>query len=234
VGIVQGLLAQNKKSHQDAYTFEIVPSLHTTGHFQYTGAYVNNHLNADIQAYYERQGVGFLAFKSLDFVDAHTAINYLQIGAIKKWRVNKKVVIMPYVGYLFVQSEGFRDRDSDFWSAIKVEYKLNDQLTIENTMLLLNVVKTELGSSFNNRFKASVVLGQFEFEIYLWYKRNFDNAFKFVSGSTKILFPKIKIHPRFYIRNALAIQSYLSNEKPSFAQQRGILFSTTFPLDFSH
>lgn len=215
------------------YSLLITPRVHSTGHFPYTGAYVNHNTVVDLNVYYERNGIGTFAFKSQGLGDNHSVINYGQLGICTPLSINDKLKVTPYVGYLFSQAKGFRDKNSDFWSGIVIRYKVGTYLVLENTALFLNLTEPELDAAFNNRSHAEITVGKFKFDLLLWYRNNFINHVQNVSGALAINFPPVKISDQISIRNVLAMQSYLTKEKPSFAMHRELLYSLVIPMNLS-
>ena len=67
-------------------TFVITPRINSTGHFPFTGSYINKNVNADINIFFERKTLGFFLFKSHDLEEKNSIVNYLQPGIFKKNR----------------------------------------------------------------------------------------------------------------------------------------------------
>lgn len=104
------LLGQDKQAKP---TFLITPRLNSAGYFPFTGTYVNKNVNADINLFYEYKGNGFFLFKSQDLVDSHSIINYLQSGIFHTFNISPVFKLRAFFGYLFSQTNGFKDEGSD-------------------------------------------------------------------------------------------------------------------------
>ncbi len=214
--------------------FSITTRLHSTSHFPYTGSFINRHLNADINIYYEKNRVGFFLFKAQDLEEKHGFVNYLQPGVFKRFAVGQKLTLSFFGGYLFNQINGFNDNDSDVWGAFNANYVINPHFKIENTALFFNLTKSELHPQWANRTVFSAMYNDFKFDLYVWHNIAFETNFQFTSGAVAINFPHIALSEKVKIRNSFMYQSYLSDNKPSWAMSNGFLFSIAVPIQISN
>lgn len=213
--------------------FIITTRLHSTSHFPFTGSFINRHLNFDVNVYYEKNRTGFFLFKAQDLEDKHGFVNYFQPGVFRRFPVGKKVVLSFFGGYLFNQTAGFSDKDSDVWGAFNASWSINEHFKIENTALFFNLTKPELNTQWANRTVFSAMYSDFKFDLYLWHNIVFESNFQFTSGALAVTFPKIHISEKIKIQNSFMYQSYLSENKPSWSMRNGFLFTIAVPIQLS-
>lgn len=213
--------------------FVITTRLHSMSHFPFTGSFLNRHLNVDINVFYERNRMGAFLFKAQDLEDRHGIVNYLQPGVFKRFPVGKKLTFTLFGGYLFTQTAGFSDKDSDVWGAFHTTWLINDHFKVENTALFFNITKPELSAQLANRTVFSALVKDFKFDFYLWHNIVFETNFQFTSAAVAVNFPKIHLSEKIKIQNSFMYQSYLSENKPSWAMRNGFLFSIAVPIQFS-
>lgn len=229
-GAVPGLGQDPGKAETTKPTFTITPRLNSAGHFPFSGALLNYHANADINVFFEYHRYGFFLFKSIDLEDGHSYINYLQPGVFKKFRINPKFSIGAFVGYVFNQTSGFRDSDSDFYTALVAYWTINDRFKLENTSLFFDLSQTD---KLANRLLLSSTAGGFKFDAYLWNRVVLNTAFHSTSASLAITFPNIRISDVVAIRYTASYQGYITDSKPDYAMLNGWLVSMAVPLTFS-
>lgn len=209
-------------------TFIITPRFNSAGHFPFTGSLLNNNLNFDVNVFYERKNNGFFLFKSFDLADSRSSVNYFQPGIFHKFEITPKLQMRAFFGYLFSQTTGFSDKDSDYYTAGTIYYTFNNNLKLENTALFFDLSQTE---KLANRLLLSYMLKGFKIDLYIWHRWELPNAFHATSASLAVGLPKIKITNALYIQNTISYQGYLSAAKPDFAMQKGLLVSVAFPIN---
>lgn len=218
---------QHKEDTVDAATWVITPRLNTAGHFPFTGSLINKHLNVDLNIFFEQHNYGFFIFKSHDLEDGHSIINYLQPGVFRKFRVSEGVDVRLFVGYLFSQTQGFRDKDSDYYTAAVAYWTLSEKLKLEYTALFFDL---EQNAKLANRLLASWQIRNFRIDFFIWHRTVFKPESHAISSSVAINFPRIRLANGFYVQNTFSYQSYVARAKPDFARREGFLFSLSFPL----
>jgi len=224
------LQIKKKKSKRD---FIITTRLHSTSHFPYSGSFINRHLNADINLYYERNRTGAFLFKAQDLEDQHGLVNYFQPGLFKRFAVGQKLIFSFFGGYLFNQTVRFSDKDSDVWSAFNTSWVISDHFKVENTALFFNLTKSELNSQWANRTVISALFKDFKFDLYVWHNIVFKTNFQFTSAALAVNFPRINLSEKIKIQNSFMYQSYISDNKPSWAMRNGFLFTIAVPIQIS-
>jgi hypothetical protein len=211
-------------------TFLITPRLNSAGHFPFSGALINHNINADINIYYQRGMSGFFLFKSWDLRDPHSIVNYFQPGIFQKFNVGTKVNTGFFAGYIFSQTDGFSDHDSDFFLANVTTWTPGEKLRIENTALFFNLTKPELSTTLANRLLINYFVKKWKFDLYVWERVEFRDKFFATSASFAINFPKIRLTNAVYILNTVSYQGYITDAKPDWAMRDGFLYSLSFPI----
>ena len=188
---------QQKNDSVPEVTFVITPRLNSTGHFPFTGSYINKNFNADINIFYERKTLGFFLFKSQDLEDRHSIVNYLQPGVFKKVVITPSLKLRFFVGYLFAQTSGFRDADSDYYAAVVGYWSIGSKIRLEYTALFFDL---SLGEKLANRFVFSYLTNGFKFDAFVWNRWVFGDGSSSTSAALSVNFPPIKILRRCRFR----------------------------------
>lgn len=228
------LLTSNLASGQDPIrekpSFSVTPRFNSAGHFPFTGSLINNHLNFDVNVFFQYKGNGFFIFKSQDLKDPHSIINYLQPGVFKKFTLGPRVQLGTFFGYLFSQTDGFKDSYSDYYTAAVLYWTISDNLKLENTALFFDLTQS---AKLANRMLLSYKLREFKFDVYLWQRVDWINDLYTTSASFAVNLPKIKLTDAIYIQNTISYQGYLTQAKPDWAMRKGLLISVAFPITLS-
>ncbi|MBS1505755.1 MAG: hypothetical protein JSS79_03820 [Bacteroidetes bacterium] len=223
--------AQVRKRGTDSLSSSVLvitPRFNSAGHFPFTGSLLNTNLNFDLNIFYERKRNGFFLFKSVDLVDPHSGVNYFQPGIFHRFEFSSKVQMRTFFGYLFSQTQGFRDNDSDYYTAASVYWAIRENLKVENTALFFDLSQS---SKLADRLLVSYFNEGFKIDLYVWHRWEWASQSHATSASLAIGFPKIKITRSLSIANTISYQGYLSAEKPSYAMQKGLLISVAFPIN---
>jgi hypothetical protein len=220
--------AQQQKSDTiPEVTFVITPRLNSMGHFPFTGSYINRNFNADINIFFERKTLGFFLFKSQDLEDKHSIVNYLQPGLFKKVELIASFKLRFFVGYLFAQTQGFSDPDSDYYAAVVAYWTLGSKVRLEHTALFFDLSQTE---KLANRFVFSYLERGFKFDVLVWNRLILYDGSSSTSASLSVNFPLIKISDKVSIQSTISYQGYLTRAKPEYAMRNGALFSVSMPI----
>jgi hypothetical protein len=224
------LLAQAQKPAKDSAnrrTLIITPRINSAGHFPFSGALLNKNTNVDLNIFYEHKRYGFFIFQSVDLEDKRSFVNYLQPGIFRKFKLGQEVQLGLFAGYVFSQTTGFRDDDSDYFTAAVVYWTIHPQLKFESTSLFFDLSQS---TKLANRFLLSYSLKGFRFDGYVWYRAVFEQNTHALSSSLALYPPKIKMASSLSIQASISYLGYLTDTKPDFALRDGFLFSVAFPL----
>ena len=204
----------------------ISPRLNSTGHFPFTGALINHHLNADINIFYDRHPVGFFLFKSQDLQEK-SIVNYLQPGVFATVKLSSQLKVRGFFGYLLSQAEGFRDDDSDYYTAATVYWDIAPGFRLENTALFYDLT---LGTKLAERLLLSYQKKKYKLDLYVWHRMVLDEGNHSTSAMLAFTFPQIKISDKTTLLLTSSYQSYLTTNRPGFALKNGFLFSLAMPI----
>lgn len=221
------------KADRQPYSLSLTAKLHSTGHFPYSGIYLNDHVNGEINVTYKNKQFGAFVSKTVDFTDRHSAINYATTGLFRSFRLTKSLKVTPYVGYFLRQSYSFMDDASDLWACVVVTLAVSRSVTIENTVLAGNLVRHQPNVSVANRLNAMFRVGTFKVDAYAWYVHSSGSPLHFVSSSLAITSPDWVITPAVSTRVQVAMLQQMTREKPEGTMRRGILVSLIVPIELS-
>lgn len=204
----------------------ISPRLNSTGHFPFTGALINHHLNADINIFYDRHPVGFFLFKSQDLHEK-SIVNYLQPGVFATVKLNPSLKVRGFFGYLLSQAKGFRDEDSDYYTAATVYWDIAPGFRLENTALFYDLT---LGTKLAERLLLSYQTKKYKLDLYVWHRMVLDEGNHSTSAMLAFTFPQVKLSDKTTLLLTSSYQSYLTTNRPGFALKNGFLFSLAMPV----
>jgi hypothetical protein len=224
-----GLYAQDStKSY-----LQILPRLHSAAYFPFTGALLNRNPVFDVNVYYDsepaaRKSWGFFVFQSFDLKDRRSYVNYLQPGLFATLKLHPTFKVRGVFGYIFSQTEGFRDKDSDYYAAARFMWDPNKHLSIGNTLLYFDFT---IRQKLANRFSIAWSSDKFRAEFFLWDRVVLDEKRHAVSASVAVTFPNIKVGERTAVQITSAYMWYLTSYRPSFALADGFVFTLGVPVD---
>jgi hypothetical protein len=222
----------SKADHQP-YSFSLTTKLHSTGHSIYSGQYLNHHPNAEINLSYKYKGFGASITKSVDVVDPQSSVNFTTIGVSESFKLSESLTVMPYVGLFLRQSHAFADDASDAWACVVVRYRLTSFFTVENTVLVGNLIRHHTKASLANRSNATLWIGKIKVDVYGWYCHSRNSKSHFVSTSLAVTSPDWVISPSISARLQVALLQHVSPERPEGAMKRGGLVSLIVPINLS-
>lgn len=223
MGTAGQVAAQNDSVKRDLV---ITPRVNSAGHFPFTGALLNRNINFDVNIFYERQKLGFFLFQSIDPVDRRSYVNYFQPGIFKRIDFSDNFRMRVFFGYIFSQTTGFRDKDSDYYSAATF-YWTHGKLRIENTLLFFDLT---LSAKLANRLFANYTAGKFRFDAYVWHRWAFASEFHSTSAAFAVNFPAIPLGKKISLTTSAMYQGYITQNKPDYALRSGVLISVAAPI----
>jgi hypothetical protein len=227
--ITSQLLAQTSKSRDSTSrrTLIITPRINSAGHFPFSGALLNKNTNVDLNIFYGHKQYGFFIFQSVDLEDKKSFVNYLQPGVFRKFKLSESVQVRLFAGYVFSQTNGFRDNDSDYFTAPVIYWTIHPNLKFESTSLFFDFNHS---TKLANRFLMTYTIRNFRFDFFVWHRAVFEKNTHALSTSLALYPPKTKIAGNLYIQTSISYIGYLTDTKPDFARRDGFLFSVAFPL----
>jgi len=215
-------------STKAATTLQLLPRLHSAGYFPFSGAYLNHNPVADFNIFYEKRSLGFFVYQSLDLKDRHSYVNYFQPGIFATWKLHPKFKARFFWGYIFNQTHGFRDSDSDYYTAVTLYWDPVEHVSVQNTILFYDYnVKRKLA----NRLLIAVSYPKFKVEGYVWDRTVLEDKQHAISASLALTFPIIKVNEKTSVTITSAYMRYLTSFKPGFALDDGFIFTLAVPID---
>lgn len=209
-------------------TLLINPRLHSSGYFPFTGALLNRDPVFDINIFYEKKMFGFFVFQSIDLVDRHSYVNYLQPGIFATFKLDPKFRVRAFFGYIFSQAQSFKDPDSDYYAATSFYWDLSKHLRFENTLLYYDY---NIQDKIANRFLVGWTSAKLKADFFLWYRKVFAENQGAVSASIALTYPIAKLSNRTTIQLTGAYMWYVTDYKPSFALNDGFIFTVAVPVN---
>ncbi len=143
----------------------IIPRMHSAGYFPFTGALLNHNPVADVNLFFEGKNWGFFVFQSSDLKDYHSYANYLQPGLFATKMLGPKMRLRAFVAYVFGQTTGFIDDDSDYYVDAQLNWSLPGSIRMENTLLFYDLT---IGKKLASRFLVEWSPGNFRAGLYVW------------------------------------------------------------------
>jgi hypothetical protein len=221
---------QSKDSTQYS-SLTIVPRLNSAGYFPFTGALLNHNTNFDINIVYQNKYFGYLLFKSVDLEEKESPINYLQTALFKHFPLSKSLSVRTYLGYLFSQTQSFRDRgDLDYFGAATLYWNITPRLRFENIALFTDV---STQPKLVNRLLLLYTLKDFRFDFSLHERMAFETNHYSTTAVLAVKFPELKLTGRLSAQTTISYQNYLTKVRPDFALNNGFLFSLSFPVKYN-
>lgn len=231
---IKGLAQQSVSKADQPYSLSLTTEFHSTGHLPYSGVYLNNHLNAEINLSWEHRQTGAFISKNIDFIDPRSPVNFSTIGVCHSFQLSKSLKVTPYAGCFLKQTRSWVDKGSDLWAAVMIKVTINAWLFVENTILVGNLVLNPNNVSLANRLNVAASVGKFRLDAFTWYSHSFNSAPHFVSASVAVTSPDWVITPSLSMRLQIAMLQQVANERPENAMHRGALISLIIPLDLSN
>lgn len=213
------------ESGQAALT--INPRFHSAGYFPFTGALLNLNPVADVTFFYEKERFGFFLFQSVDLADRHSFANYFQPGVFASFNVHRSLRIRTIFGYVFSQTQGFRDADSDFYALAMVNWRMSKHIRLENSLQFYD---------YSNRTKLAdrVLLewssGKFRTALFLWQRVVLEDGFSSTSAALSLTISIIELGEKGTLDLTSSYMGFLSARKPDFALRNGFFLTVAVPI----
>ena len=209
-------------------TLQIYPRIHSAGYFPFTGSLLNHNPVADVNIFCEKNAVGFFLFQSFDLKDRHSYANYFQPGLFATLRVNPTFRIRGFFGYIFSQTQSFKDPGSDYYAATTFYWDPTPHLSVQNTVLFYDYnVQRKLA----NRVLVSVSYPKFKVDMFLWNRTVLAEKKQAVSASVAVTFPIIKLSDKASIHLTTSYMRYLTAYRPTYALDDGFIVTIGAPIN---
>lgn len=211
----------------DPPALTIHPRIHSAGYFPFTGALLNLNPVADVTFFYEKEGFGFFLFQSVDLADRHSFVNYFQPGVFASFNVHRSLRIRTIFGYVFSQTQGFRDGDSDYYALATVNWGFSKHLRLENSLQFYDFYHN---TKLSNRLLLEWSARKFRTALFLWQRVALDDPFSSASAALSLTFPIIELGEKASLDITSSYMGYLSARKPDFALRNGFFLTVAVPI----
>lgn len=229
---VKGTAQQSEsKTGKQSYSLEITPKLHSAGYFQYSGVLFNYHPNIELNVTVNYKQFGAFVTKYHDFIDSHSSVNYTTAGLYGSVQLSQQVKVTPYAGYFFAQKHSFMDKASDMWAGLVIRLTIRENIWIENTTLVSNLLHHMATTSLANRLNATLMIGKFRLDSYAWYAHSMHTALHGASTGFAVTSPKWALSQAVSIKAQVTLLQQLTQERPAGAYERGVLVSLIVPIE---
>jgi hypothetical protein len=209
-------------------TLQVYPRLHSGGYFPFTGSLLNHNPVADVNVFYERKSLGFFVFQSFDLKDRHSYANYFQPGVFATLKLNSSLKLRGIFGYVFSQTEAFRDPGSDYFSALTMYWDVSRHVSVQNTVMFYDYT---IQRKLANRLLVSCAYRRFKVDGYLWSRTVLEEKRQAVSAALALTVPIIKIGEKATVHITASYLRYLTSYRPSFALDDGFVFTLGVPVN---
>jgi len=220
------LSAQAMPDSVSRATWVVNPRVHTSGYFPFTGALLNRNLVADVNVFFEKKSLGFSVLQSVDLQDRKSYVNYLQPGVFATWHISPHVRLRGFFGYVFSQTTGFCDPESDYYAAGQVNWIIANGLRIENTLLYYDYT---LNQKLANRLLVEWALKKVKLSGYVWQRTVIDEGFNSTSGAIAVTVP-FEINKKVSVELTATYMGYFTETKPEWALRDGAFITLAVPL----
>ncbi len=221
-------IAQQDQDTTPKTNWTINPRLHTSGYFPFTGALLNRNWVADVNVFMEKKAWGFFLFQSVDLEDRHSYVNYMQPGIFATLRPSQNLRLRAFFGYILSQTNSFCDPESDYYTAVQVNWNVTPSLRIENTLLFYDY---SLSKKLANRFLVEWASGAFRISGYLWQRTVLDENSNSTSGSLAVTYA-FRLSEKASVELTGSFIGYLTQSIPDFALRKGAFLTVAVPLTF--
>jgi hypothetical protein len=209
-------------------TLQIYPRMHSAGYFPFTGSLLNHNPVADVNIFYEKKAVGFFLFQSFDLKDRHSYANYFQPGVFLTMKLRPTLKVRTFFGYIFSQTQCFRDPGSDYYAATSFYWDPAKHLSIQNTVLFYDYTTQR---KLANRVLITISYPKFKVDMFLWNRAVLAEKKQAISASVAVTFPLIKVGEKTSIHVTTSYMRYLTSYRPSYALDDGFILTLGVPVN---
>jgi hypothetical protein len=229
---VKGTAQQSEgKTEKQSYSLEITPKLHSAGYFQYSGALFNYHPNIELNVTVNCKQFGAFITKYYDLIDSHSPVNYTTVGIYRTVQINPQVKVTPYAGYFFAQKHSLMDKGSDLWAGLVTRLTISENIWVENTTLVGNLLHHSASMSVANRLNATLMIRTFRLDTYAWYAHSMHTALHGISTGLALTSPEWALSHTVSLKAQVTFLQQITQERPAGAYERGVLVSLIVPIE---
>jgi hypothetical protein len=201
---------------------------HNAGYFSFTTRIISTNPALDFFYTYDRKSWGLMSFKAFDLYDHTTSNNFMLIMLRKNFRLSNRLTITPHIGTILEQANSVADKGSDISSIIITSYKISNNLTIDHTAILGNLVIEPQSRDWFNRFRILYTQKHWDVTMQACHNNKLidhDNS-EYFSTAMSIFYSRIKVSDHFALNAGVTGVGMLCTNTPSeYAKQNGVFFT---------
>jgi hypothetical protein len=202
--------------------------VHNAGYFAFTTRIISTNPALDFFYTYDRKTWGFMSFKAFDLYDHNTSNNFMLIMLRKSFKLTNRLTVTPHIGGILEQSSSVADKGSDISSIIITSYRISNNLTIDHTAILGNLVIEPSSRDWFNRFRILYTKKHWDVTIQACHNNKMidhDNS-EYFSTAASLFYSRIKVSDHFAFNvGATGVGMLCTNTPSEYAKQNGVFFT---------
>jgi hypothetical protein len=188
-------VAQSKK--QKKYSTTGIGRIHSMGMFYFSGRLISDNPTADVFLNFNYSNKwGVTVFKAVDLYQSSTDYNFMLVMANKNFKINEKLNVNVFGGFLLEQEHHLIDHGSDVIGNVTTTYKLNKYFTVEHMSLFGNLVFERSNADWVNRFKFMFSKNHIDLTGWSWFNNKVFDASSYKSAGISAYYSRIPISSR--------------------------------------
>ncbi|HTH55122.1 MAG TPA: hypothetical protein VL728_03705 [Cyclobacteriaceae bacterium] len=201
---------------------------HNAGYFAFTTRIISTNPALDFFYTYDRKTWGFMSFKAFDLYDHNTSNNFMLMMLRKNFKLTNRLTITPHIGAILEQSNSVADKGSDISSIIITSYRISNNLTVDHTAILGNLVIEPSERDWFNRFRMLYTNGHWDVTLQACHNNKMidhDNS-EYFSTAGSLFYSRIKVSDHLAMNIGVTSVGMLCSNTPSeYAKQNGVFFT---------
>jgi hypothetical protein len=212
--------------NQHDLALKITSRIHSGGFFYFGGKMAEYNPAIDINLTAESRSLGFVLFKAADLADIHSSFNFALAGVYKNIHPAPRLKLTPQFIALIEQPSRIVDEGSDVGVTITTAYKLNNFLTIEETMIFFNLIFETKHLDFINRIRLLYSRKNLDLALMGWHNNNLLDHASHGTAALSLGYNRVKISPRFSMgASIMASSTFISSDKEDVPERNGLIVS---------
>jgi hypothetical protein len=204
---------------------------HSAGYFYYGGKLAERNPSFDITMNLETATVGYTFLKAVDLADIHSSFNFALAGIHKHIAIGKKLKITPQFVVLIEQPTKIVDEGSDVGATFTLTYKPSRSITIEETLILFNLVFETTHLDCINRGRVTWSQKHLDVMLTGWHNNSFLDREAHATSTLSIAYNRIKFGERITVGTAvMGSSTFFSTDSNKVPERHAIVFSLTVSI----
>ena len=202
--------------------------VHNAGYFAFTTRIISTNPALDFFYTYDRKKWGLMSFKAFDLYDHNTSNNFMLVMLRKNFRLSNRLTVTGHIGGILEQSNSIADKGSDVASIILTSYRISNNLTVDHTAILGNIVIEPSARDWFNRFRILYTKKHWDITVQACHNNKMidhDNS-EYFSTAASIFYSRIKVSDHFAVNvGATGVGMLCTNTPSEYARQNGVFFT---------